>query len=56
MPYKDKKMKQEYQKRVQNKYTITVSKVSEQEIIDHLEKHKPVNAYIKALIKKDLTT
>ena len=37
-------------------YSTRLSKVSEQDIIDWLESHRPTNAYIKNLIIKDMTS
>ena len=54
MPYKDKKKEQEYQKRVQKKYSFTVSKVNEKDMIDFLETHRPVYTYVKGLIRQDM--
>ena len=35
-------------------YTTRVSKVSEQDIMEWLESHRPTNAYIKNLIREDM--
>ena len=54
MPYKDKKKQQEYQRKVEKKYAFSVSKVSEQDMIIFLEQHRPVNAYLKSLVKQEM--
>lgn len=54
MPYKNKKDQQAYQKKVEKKYTITLSRVSEKDIIEYIDSHKPCNAFIKSLVKKDM--
>ena len=54
MPYKDKKKQREYQKRVEKAYSFKVSKVSEMELIEFLEQHRPVNTYLKSLVKQEM--
>jgi len=54
MPYKDKEKWNAYKKKVMMKYSISVSKVSEQNMIDFLERKRPVNGYIKRLILEDM--
>lgn len=56
MPYKDKKKQQECQKRVERHYSFTVSKISDLDIIEHLENHKPYNSYLKTLVRQDINS
>ena len=54
MPYRDKNADYAYRKRNQKKYTITLSRLSEKEVIDYIDSHKPNNAFIKNLIKQSM--
>ena len=54
MPYKDKEKYNAYKRRTTAHYSVTVSRVSEQDMIDYLDAHKPCNAYIKNLIRQDM--
>ena len=53
---KDRYAETKYKWKAENTkiYTTRVSKVSERDIMDWLETHRPTNAYIKGLIRKDM--
>ena len=53
---KDKYAETKYRWKQENTkvFTTRLSKVSEQEMIDWLENHRPTNAYIKGLIREDM--
>ena len=36
------------------RYGLKVSKLTDLEMIEHLEKHRPVNAYLKGLVRQDM--
>jgi len=36
------------------RYGLKVSKLTDMEMIEHIEKHRPVNAYLKELVRKDM--
>lgn len=54
MPDKYAKTKQKWKAENTKIFTTRLSKVSEQDVIAWMESHKPTNAYIKGLIRKDM--
>ena len=54
MPYKDKEKYNAYKRKTVKFYAVSVSRVSEQDIIEFLESKRPVNNYIRGLIKQDM--
>jgi len=52
--WKDKKKNNEYKARVCKSYITTFSRISETDLIEHMEKHRPCNAYLKELVRRDM--